>query len=160
MAGKVSRGAARRRPALRRVGRKVPPLILLDTDVLIDVALDRRPHADPAAELLDRIESGAEKASIAWHSISNLYYVVVPNAGKADTLRFISELTRFVDVSATGTEDLRYALGLPMDDFEDAMQVAAARSCGSRLIATRNVKDYARSPIRALNPRDVLEELE
>lgn len=98
-------------------------------------------------------------ASIAWHSISNLYYVVVPNAGKAEILQFISELTRFVEVAATGTEDVRYAMGLPMDDFEDAMQVAAARSCGARLIATRNVRDYVRSPIRALNPLEALEEL-
>ena len=29
-------------------------MILLDTDVLIDVALDRRPHSEPASELLDR----------------------------------------------------------------------------------------------------------
>ena len=37
-------------------------MILLDTDVLIDVALDRRAYSDQAAELLDRIEHGAEAA--------------------------------------------------------------------------------------------------
>ena len=36
--------------------------MLLDTDVLIDLALDRRPHADAASELLDRIEQGARNA--------------------------------------------------------------------------------------------------
>ena len=51
-------------------------MILLGTDVLIDVALDRRPYSDSAAELLDRIEHGAEAAYIAWHSVSNLYHVV------------------------------------------------------------------------------------
>ena len=40
-------------------------MILLDTDVLIDIALDRRPHAGPAAELLDWVEYSAEIASIA-----------------------------------------------------------------------------------------------
>ena len=29
--------------------------MLLDTDILIDLALDRHPHAEPAAELLYRI---------------------------------------------------------------------------------------------------------
>ena len=37
-------------------------MILLGADVLIDVALDRRPYSDPASELLDRIEHGAEAA--------------------------------------------------------------------------------------------------
>ena len=43
-------------------------MILLDTDVLIDIALDRHPHSGPASELLDRIEHGAESACIAWHN--------------------------------------------------------------------------------------------
>ena len=131
-------------------------MILLDTDVLIDVALDRRPYADPASELLDRIEQGAEAAYIAWHSVSNLYYVVTPAIGGAGARDFIAELTRFVSVATTDTESIRYAAELPMDDFEDAMQVAAARACGARHIVTRNVRDYERSPIRAIDPQDAL----
>jgi len=131
-------------------------MILLDTDVLIDVALDRRPHADSAAELLDRIEHGAEAAFIGWQSVSNCYYLVAPELGGVNTRDFIVELTRFVAVAATDTESIRYAAGLPMADFEDAMQVAAARACGARHIVTRNVKDYERSPIRAVSPQDAL----
>ena len=134
-------------------------MILLDTDVLIDVALDRPPHSDPAAELLDRIEHGAEAASIAWHSVSNLYYVVTPTLGGVSARDFIVELTRFVAVAATDTEGIRYAAELPMKDFEDAMQVAAARACGARHIVTRNVQDYERSPIRAVAPQEALREL-
>ncbi len=40
-------------------------MILLDTDVLIDIALDRQPFSGPAAELLDCIERGSERAYIA-----------------------------------------------------------------------------------------------
>ena len=131
-------------------------MILLDTDVLIDVALDRRPYANFASELLDRIEHGAESACIAWHSVSNLYYIVAPARGGASTRDFIVELTRFVGVAITDTETLRYAAALPMADFEDAMQVAAARACGARHIVTRNVRDYERSPIRAVDPQEAL----
>ncbi len=134
-------------------------MILLDTDVLIDIALDRPPHSDPAAELLDRIEHGAEAASIAWHSVSNLYYVVTPALGGVSARDFIVELTRFVAVAATDTEGIRYAAELPMKDFEDAMQVAAARACGARHIVTRNVQDYERSPISAVAPGEALREL-
>ena len=131
-------------------------MILLDTDVLIDIALDRRPHASSASELLDRIEHGAESACIAWHSVSNLYYIVAPARGGVSTRDFIVELTRFVGVAITDTEALRYAAALPMADFEDAMQVAAARACGARHIVTRNVRDYERSPIRTVDPQEAL----
>ena len=131
-------------------------MILLDTDVLIDVALDRRPHSDSASELLDRIEHGAEAAYIAWHSVSNLYYVATPTLGDVSVRDFVIELTRFVAVATTDTDGIRYAAELPMADFEDAMQVAAARACGARHIVTRNIKDYERSPISAVSPRDVL----
>ena len=131
-------------------------MILLDTDVLIDVALDRRPYSDSASELLDRIEHGTEAAYIAWHSVSNLYYVVAPALGGASARDFIVELTRFVAVATTDTDGVRYAAKLPMADFEDAMQVAAARACGARHIVTRNVRDYERSPIRAVDPQEAL----
>jgi predicted nucleic acid-binding protein len=131
-------------------------MILLDTDVLIDIALDRRPHASSASELLDRIEHGAESACIAWHSVSNLYYIVAPARGGVSTRDFVVELTRFVGVAITDTEALRYAAALPMADFEDAMQVAAARACGARHIVTRNVRDYERAPIRAVDPQEAV----
>ena len=134
-------------------------MILLDTDVLIDVALDRYPHSGPSSELLDQIEQGAESAYIAWHSVSNLYYIVAPARGRVSARDFVVELTRFVEVATTDTEAIRYAAGLPMGDFEDAMQVAAARACGARHIVTRNVRDYERSPIRAIDPQGALAEL-
>ncbi len=134
-------------------------MILLDTDVLIDVALDRHPHSGPSSELLDQIEQGAESAYIAWHSVSNLYYIVAPARGGLSARDFIVELTTFVSVATTDTEAIRYAAGLPMGDFEDAMQVAAARACGARHIVTRNVRDYERSPIRAIDPQEALAEL-
>ena len=131
-------------------------MILLDTDILIDTALDRSPHSEPATDLLDRIEYGAESAFVAWHSISNFYYIVAPARGGVSARDFIVELTRFVSVATTDTEAIRYAVGLPMADFEDAMQVAAARACGARHIVTRNVRDYQRSPIPAVDPREAI----
>ena len=83
------------------------------------------------------------RAFVAWHSLSNLYYLVAPALGDVSTRDFIVELTRFVAVAATDTASIRYAAALSMADLEDAMQVAAARACGARHIVTRNVTDYA-----------------
>lgn len=131
-------------------------MILIDTDVLIDVALDRHPHSGPASELLECVELGGLKAVIAWHTVSNFYYLVSPSHGDISTRDFILELTRFVSVAKTDTDAVRYAAELPMPDFEDAMQVAAAQACGAQRIVTRNIRDYKHSPIRATTPQEMM----
>lgn len=45
-----------------------------------------------------------------------------------------------------------------MADFKDVLQVACARACGARHIATRNTRDFRRSPIRAISPAEALAE--
>ncbi len=126
---------------------------LIDTDVLIDVALNRAPHARYSAQILDAAQQRRFKSYIAWHSIANFYYLVSsPNTNKA-AKEFIRDLLQFVAIAAAGTEDAVYALGLPMADFEDALQVAAARVCNSDYIITRNVKHFKKSPIPAITPK-------
>ncbi len=135
-------------------------MILIDTDVLIDLALDRDPYAGAASELFDYLEVRRRRAFVAWHSLSNFYYLVSPARGRRGAREFLVDLTRFVTVAPSDTDALRFAARLPMTDFEDALQVASARACGASFIATRNTSDYRRSPIPALSPRAVLAELE
>lgn len=134
-------------------------IVLLDTDILIDLALDRQPYAEPAGDLLDLLEQRPGQAFAAWHSFSNFYYLVSPSRGKRETRSFLLDLTRFVRVAETTTESLVYAGKLDLPDFEDALQVAAAMACEARVIATRNLRDYARSPIRAMEPQALLKKL-
>lgn len=134
-------------------------IILIDTDVLIDVALARRPYAESAAELLDAASRRAVSGFVAWHSISNFHYLVQPARTSLSTRAFILDLLGFVQVAATSTEGARYAARLPMRDFEDALQAAAAMACGADAIATRNVRDYVRGPVRAVTPAVLLREL-
>lgn len=134
-------------------------IVLLDTDILIDVALSRSPHAEPASELLDVLEKRPGLAFVAWHTLANFYYMVAPTRGREDAKNFLLELTRFAFIAPTTTDSLRYAAGLPMKDFEDALQVAAAAACGARVIVTRNLRDYVGSPIRATKPAALVSEL-
>ena len=123
--------------------------MLLDTDVLIDVALDRQPHADAAAEILDRLERGREKAFIAWHSVSNFYYLVAPSHGGPGARDFILDLTRFVAVAATDTRAVRYAARASHAGLRGR---AAGRRCESlRRAAHRHQKRQGLRPIA--NPR-------
>jgi len=130
--------------------------VLIDTDVLIDLALGRKPHDEPAAHLLDALERRRASGFLAWHSASNFYYVVAPRRGKDTARAFLLDLAQFVEIAPTTTESLRQAGRLRLRDFEDAMQVAAAIACGADLIATRNHRDYRAAPIRVAAPGEIL----
>ena len=132
---------------------------LVDTDVLIDVALGREGFVGPSREIIQLLRERGETLIVAWHTISNFYYNIERPQDAEFAKDAVTQLLTFVEVADTGTEDARYALALPMTDFEDAMQVAAARACDARFIVTRNVRDFARSPVPALSPADALAEL-
>lgn len=82
-------------------------LVLIDTDVLINVALDREPHVEHSAQLLDKLEQRPGMAFVAWHTLSNFYYLVAPTRGRDDTKRFLFELTQFMQVAPTTTDSVR-----------------------------------------------------
>ena len=87
------------------------------------------------------------------------FYLVAPKKGGSETRAYLKELSNFVQVTPTTTESLRYACQLHMKDFEGAMQVAAAVAGRADLIATRNIRDYRNSPIRAITPKQLVQEL-
>jgi len=134
-------------------------MILLDTDVLIDVALNRRPHAEASGDLLGFLEERRRMACVAWHTLSNFYYLVSPTRGREDARQFLVDLTRFVLVAPTDVKAFHDAVPLPLADFEDALLVAAARGCGASYIVTRNVERLAESPVPARTPSEILVEL-
>ena len=133
--------------------------MLIDNNVLIDVAVDRPPHSQDSRALLELIERNSTTAYIAWHSVATFYYIVSNATDGANARYYVVRLTNFLTVVSTGHAELEYALSLPMRDFEDAMQVAAAQAAGVQYIITRNIRDFTNSPIPAITPEQALQEL-
>ncbi len=133
--------------------------ILIDTDILLDIALKREPFFEYSAKILDEVENGKIKGFIAWHSLSNFYYLIAPASAKTKTKMFLSELLNFVEVSPSNTKSAVKAISLNVPDFEDALQIAAAMECMADYIITRNVKRYKNSPIKSLTPKILIGEM-
>lgn len=134
-------------------------ILLLDTDGLLDVALDRQPFAEPASRLLDTLQKRLGTAFMAWHTVSNFYYLVRPVRGGLEARLLLLDLARFIRIAPTTTESLLYAAQLEMRDFEDALQVAAAVACNANFIVTRNLQDTGKASIQAIRPEDALIDL-
>jgi predicted nucleic acid-binding protein len=130
--------------------------VLLDTDVLMDVALGRPDFGPASRAVIDWCEQTPGTALIAWHTVSNLFYLICAARSESFARSFIGDLIKVMTVTSGGTEGVRQALAMRMNDFEDALQVAAAISGSADHIITRNTADYRGSIIPALTPREFL----
>jgi hypothetical protein len=128
--------------------------LLIDLNVLLDVAL-QRPGASGSARLLAQCGRQHE-GWLAWHSIATLAYLIERQTSDIQGRELIRGILVWADVAKTSRPDALAALDLPMRDFEDALQVAAAMACGAQFVITRNERDFKASPVPALNPEAFL----
>lgn len=128
--------------------------LLIDINVLLDVAL-QRPGAPASGQLL--ASCGRQHDGwLAWHSVATLAYLIERQQSAISGRDFIRGLLVWAEVASTDRAHVLAALDLPMRDFEDALQVAAAIACGAQIIVTRNERDFKGSPVPALNPEAFL----
>ena len=133
--------------------------MLIDNNILLDFALNRPPSPLVARELINRIEATATTAFVAWHSVATCYYIIQRDINRTTARAFVEQLIGFLTVAPVTHQSLLYALSLPMTDFEDAMQVAAAQAAGAEHIVTRDIGDFTNSPIPAITPDQALRQL-
>jgi len=129
---------------------------LVDTNVFLDVLLARKGLATESQHVLDWFESRPGDGWIAWHTLANLYYVGWKTCGRDQALAAIDEIMGVFEVSPTASAEAHRARGLGMADFEDALQVSAAMAARASYIVTRNTRDFRKSPVKAVTPKEFL----
>lgn len=133
--------------------------VLVDTNIFLDTLMDREGLAQASQEVLDWCEGHPGEAWIAWHTLSNLFYIGAKTTGRTNAMKYLDAILLAFEIAPCDSSSIRLARSLKMPDFEDALQVAAATEADAALIVTRNVKDFKRSPIRAINPEQFLKKL-
>lgn len=130
--------------------------VLFDVNVVLDVLLDRRPHADASAAAWAGVETGAAEGLLSAHAITTIHYLVRKETGAAKARGVISAILRVFQVAPVNAAVMQEALELPCPDFEDAVTAAAARPAGCHYILTRDPKGFRGSPVRPLTPEAAL----
>lgn len=65
--------------------------ILVDTNVVLDVVLDRLPHAQRSADIWKAVETRASEGLLAAHAITTIHYLIQKELGIDKARRLISE---------------------------------------------------------------------
>lgn len=141
---------------VRERPRQSPATVLIDTNVLLDLLLDRAPWAADAARLLDAITTGRLRGFVAVHAITTVHYLIEREHGRATAATAISDLLDLLEVVPLDSADLRRALALGLKDFEDAVHAAACQKVGAQFLVTRNERDYRDTGVTTRTGAEVL----
>jgi hypothetical protein len=76
--------------------------------------------------------------------------------GREVSRKLVISLLENLQVARVTDAIIRQALTSPMKDFEDAVTSAVAESEKLEIIITRNLRDFAVSPVPAMLPVDFL----
>jgi predicted nucleic acid-binding protein len=129
--------------------------ILFDTNVILDVLLDRRPYVEASAAVWAAVETGISEGMLAAHAVTTIHYLVRKERGSVKATRIVAAILRVFGVAAVDAAVIQEALQLPFPNFEDAVTAAAARLAGCECIVTRDPKGFRGSPVRSFTPEAV-----
>jgi predicted nucleic acid-binding protein len=127
--------------------------ILVDTNVLLDVVLNRKPFVENASLIWRLAEQKEITAYISNTSVTDIYYICRKHAGKEKARNFIADILDTFTLADIDESGFRQALSSDIDDFEDAVQYVIGTKANCKAFVTRNKEDFA-------NKSDVLDPAE
>lgn len=132
--------------------------VLIDTNVVLDIALNRKPFVEHAALLWRLAEQGEITACLSNTSITDIFYIVNKHAGQEKARAFIADILDTFTLADIDEEGFREALNSDMADFEDAVQYVICMQNGCDALATRNKADFGDRP-NVLDPAELIERI-
>ena len=129
---------------------------MLDLNVLMDVLQRREPFFSSAAAVCAWGEKRANTLVVPAHAVTTISYIVRKTAGVEAEGKALDWILGNFDVVPSDAAVFRLARTLGMDDFEDAVVAASASMTRCSYIITRNVTDFSRSSVPAVQPSEFL----
>jgi len=130
--------------------------VLLDTNIVLDVLLERNPFVSSAREIFLLVEGQKIDAFLCATTITTLHYLVGRKLGKKEADHAISQLLTLFDVTPVTKEVLWDASSEPSVDYEDRVLYLSASYSDIDFIITRDQKGFITSPVPSLSPVEFL----
>lgn len=130
--------------------------ILIDTNVILDILGNRVGFYEDSFCAL-RVVYENYTPCVSTTTITDIIYLSKKlfESSKEQKKKLSEFFSDFKILSVTKAE-IKKAFDSQMNDFEDAVQAFCAEKAGAKLIITRNTKDYALSPVKAITPSNFL----
>jgi predicted nucleic acid-binding protein len=133
---------------------------MIDTNILLDVLLEREPFFSSSRAVLQLCESKKVYGFLSASSATDIFYIT-RKALRSTELAYqaLGSILDIVKVLTVTNEDVLSAYMQRAADFEDCLLATCAKSNKCSAIVTRNKKDFLAFDITLLSPEELLESI-
>ena len=134
--------------------------VLLDTNVVIDVLMDRQPWCADGREVFRAAADKKFYGCLVSKSIIDIHYLLKRNLHDESKVRYIiASLFELFEILGTEAIDCEKALLSDINDYEDAVLAESAARGLIDCIVTRNKSDFTAAAVEILDPAELLQRL-
>ena len=132
---------------------------LIDGNIILDVLQRREPHLDASSKVWKLCETDLIEGYVSALTFADLVYVMRKELTPESINEVLKKLSLIFHFTELAVADLTEAAEMKWNDYEDAVQAAAARRIHADCIVTRNIRDYLQSKVPAFTPAELLKRL-
>lgn len=134
--------------------------MLFDTNIILDVLLDRKPFSEHASYLMSKVERSEIKGFLCATTVTTIHYLLSKHLDKGKAIDSINSIMALFEIASVNRLVIENALKSKFSDFEDSVLHESARHAGAEYIITRNIKDFKKSTIPVYTATEFLSMLE
>lgn len=131
--------------------------ILVDTNILLDAAMDERLGWASAVLLMDEIAYEDVEAYVSPVSLKDVYYILTKYSDEASARGYIAAVLDLFTVTPVDSATCLMAVRSDEPDFEDGLIRACAEAAEVDFIISRDEKAFAKSSIKRLSAQDYID---
>jgi predicted nucleic acid-binding protein len=126
--------------------------IMIDLNVILDYAEKRQPYYRYSSIVISQVLKGKCAEMVPAHALTTINYLVTKHANQQRANEVTDWMLAHFEVAPAEKSSFVRARNLSIGDFEDAVVATLAMISQCDIIVTRNISDFASSPILAVTP--------
>jgi predicted nucleic acid-binding protein len=134
--------------------------VIFDTNIVLDVLLDREPFSTPAAQLFSKVEKGELFGYLCATTVSTTHYLFQKALGAHQAQKHVGNLLLLFEIAPVNRAVLEGALHSRFEDLEDAVIHEASIHVGMEALVTRESSGFRRASIPVYSPHELLRVLD
>jgi predicted nucleic acid-binding protein len=134
--------------------------VLVDTNVVLDVLLDRKPFSEMSSRVLGEIEKSRVEGVLCATTVTTLDYLLGQTVSRTEARKTLRGLIRLFEIAPVTRAVIEGAFESQVTDFEDAVLVQSGKLLNVDAVVTRNPKDFRKAGLLALEPPEFIALLE
>lgn len=124
--------------------------VVIDTNVVLDLLLDRKPFSESATKLFEEAEKGNITAHLTSNSVTDIVYLIRKAYDMESIKKVLLNMFSFIKVLNVSSSDIINAFSFDTKDYEDAVVMQCAKRIKADYIVTRNARDFKGSKVKII----------